>query len=310
MPPYHRLTSGSPAMGTATSASTSSARGSLHQPPLVVARRRTTVPLACRAAAGANADAAAAPPAPLATPPTPTPSTTTTRRTALVAAMAASSALLIPFVRPAAAIQGLTAGRIPGLSTVPDADGFVTYTRPEGKSGGHGVGWSEIPRFAFNVPQGWDEVPVSIADLGGTEIDVRFSPPDGGVSLSVVIAPVLRFLDLGYNSDVRLPDVGPPEKLIAGFYPELFGKTMEEGDVLAFDVVTKKPRNGRSDTRPLTYYNFELAKKRRVAMTATGNRVFILSLSPKSSVAARKHGPELQRIAESFEVEASEVRPL
>ena len=32
------------------------------------------------------------------------------------------------------AIQGLTAGRIPGI-TGPDADGFFTYARPEGKSG-------------------------------------------------------------------------------------------------------------------------------------------------------------------------------
>ena len=48
----------------------------------------------------------------------------------------------------------------------------MTYTRPEGKSGGHGVGWSEIPRYTFKVPQGWQESPVSIADLGGTEVRV------------------------------------------------------------------------------------------------------------------------------------------
>ena len=46
----------------------------------------------------------------------------------------------------------------------------MTYTRPEGKSGGHGVGWSEIPRYTFKVPPGWQESPVSIADLGGTEV--------------------------------------------------------------------------------------------------------------------------------------------
>jgi hypothetical protein len=32
------------------------------------------------------------------------------------------------------------------------------------------VGWSEIPRYSFRVPAGWDENPVSIADLGGTEV--------------------------------------------------------------------------------------------------------------------------------------------
>lgn len=38
-----------------------------------------------------------------------------------------------------------------------------------------------------------DQVPVSIADLGGTEIDLRFKSSQG--NLSVVVAPVLRFSD-------------------------------------------------------------------------------------------------------------------
>lgn len=40
----------------------------------------------------------------------------------------------------------------------------------QGKSGGHGVGWSEMPRYTFKVRPGWEETPVSIADLGGTEV--------------------------------------------------------------------------------------------------------------------------------------------
>ena len=40
-------------------------------------------------------------------------------------------------------------------------------------AGGHGVGWSEIQRYSFKVPKNWEETPVSIADLGGTEIDLR-----------------------------------------------------------------------------------------------------------------------------------------
>ena len=32
------------------------------------------------------------------------------------------------------------------------------------------MGWSEIPRYSFKVPEGWEEKPVSIADLGGTEV--------------------------------------------------------------------------------------------------------------------------------------------
>lgn len=96
---------------------------------------------------------------------------------------------------PAEAVQGYTAGRLPGMgdahtmlchttvweqsltsppvsgvSKATDADGYYTYTRPEGKQGGHGVGWSELPRYAFKVPPGWSEKAVSIADLGGTEV--------------------------------------------------------------------------------------------------------------------------------------------
>jgi hypothetical protein len=83
------------------------------------------------------------------------------------------------------------AGRIPGLSA-PDVNGLRTYRRPDAKSGGHGVGWSPITPYTFKVPQDWEEVPVSIADLGGTEIDLRFSSPQEG-NISVVVAPVLRF---------------------------------------------------------------------------------------------------------------------
>ena len=35
------------------------------------------------------------------------------------------------------------------------------------------MGWSEIPRYAFDIPDGWQETPVSIADLGGTEVRLR-----------------------------------------------------------------------------------------------------------------------------------------
>jgi hypothetical protein len=69
----------------------------------------------------------------------------------------------------ARAVQGLTAGRVPGLSPDPDMPNVQIYCRPEGKSGGHGVGWSEIPQYQFRVPDTWAEVPVSIADLGGAQ---------------------------------------------------------------------------------------------------------------------------------------------
>ncbi|KAI3981265.1 hypothetical protein MKX01_009532 [Papaver californicum] len=71
-----------------------------------------------------------------------------------------------------------------------------TYRRPDAKSGGHGVGWSSIIPYTFSVPQGWEEVPVSIADLGGTEIDLRFASSQAG-RLFVIVAPVLRFSSKG-----------------------------------------------------------------------------------------------------------------
>lgn len=40
------------------------------------------------------------------------------------------------------------------MSKEADAEGYYSYIRPEGKSGGHGVGWSEIPRYEFKVPAG------------------------------------------------------------------------------------------------------------------------------------------------------------
>jgi hypothetical protein len=60
------------------------------------------------------------------------------RRRALAATLAAAAALAGGAPPRAAAIQGSTAGRIPGV-TGPGADGLFLYTRPEGKSGGHGA---------------------------------------------------------------------------------------------------------------------------------------------------------------------------
>lgn len=31
-----------------------------------------------------------------------------------------------------------------------------------------------MPRYSFKVPEGWQETPVSIADLGGTEVSEAF----------------------------------------------------------------------------------------------------------------------------------------
>ncbi|KAI3947630.1 hypothetical protein MKX01_034295 [Papaver californicum] len=97
-----------------------------------------------------------------------------------------------------------------------------TYRRPDAKSGGHGVGWSPIIPYTFSVPQGWEEVPVSIADLGGTEIDLRFASSQAG-RLFVIVAPVLRFSS-SLGDDVNIEMVGTPDKVISAFGPEVTGR--------------------------------------------------------------------------------------
>jgi hypothetical protein len=159
------------------------------------------------------------------------------------------------------------AGRIPGLSA-PDVNGLRTYRRPDAKSGGHGVGWSPMTPYTFKVPQDWEEVPVSIADLGGTEIDLRFSSPQEG-NISVVVAPVLRFSStLGDNATIEA--IGTPEKVITAFGPEITGQNVE-GKVKDTDV---KTYGGR------TYYQFELDGPHvLISATAAGNRLYLMSVS-------------------------------
>ena len=135
-----------------------------------------------------------------------------------------------PTVQPANAVMGMTAGRVPGLSPA-NADGVRHYTRPEGKSGGHGVGWTEITPYSFDVYDGWEEVPVSIADPGGTEIDARFSSEqDGG--LKVVLAPVLRFANIDEGLNPTIEELIPLERFMAGFGPELTQSPVEEVDII------------------------------------------------------------------------------
>lgn len=188
------------------------------------------------------------------------------------------------------AIQGMTAGRIPGI-TGPDAEGRFTYTRPEGKAGSHGVGWSELPRYQFEVPSGWDEKPVSIADLGGTEIDLRFENIDEG-SLQVVVAPVLRFMDVGYNASVNIEDINTPDKIIAGFAPELYGAPLQEDDVIETEV---------EQVDGLYYYRWSVKPHHLVSATAVGNRLIILSTTSNSRQ-WRRGKDNLKRIQNSFKV--------
>ena len=198
----------------------------------------------------------------------------------------------------ASAIQGLVAGRLPGLSEV-DSDGFCKYTRPEGKSGGHGVGWSEIPPYSFKVPDGWDEKPTSIADLGGAEVDLRFQGTEG--DLAVIVAPVLRFRDVGFNADINLDEIfdGGPKQLITGFAPEITGEPLEDENLLRMEKVT---------ANNLPKYQYEILGGDKlpghhllISATATKNRVYIITVNASANQ-WRKNKDKLLKIAESFAV--------
>nr|GMD50257.1 PsbP domain-containing protein 4, chloroplastic [Ipomoea batatas] len=185
--------------------------------------------------------------------------------------------------------QGLLAGRVPGLSE-PDEQGWRTYHRPDDKSGGHGVGWSPIIPYSFSVPQEWDEVPVSIADLGGTEIDLRFASPKEG-RLFVIVAPVKRFSDT-LGEDITIEEIGPPEKVINAFGPEVIGENVE-GKVLSSEVTENSGRK---------YYHFELEPPHvLITATAAGNRLYLFSVTG-NGLQWKRHYSDLNRIARSFRV--------
>ncbi|KAL6316955.1 hypothetical protein AAG906_024493 [Vitis piasezkii] len=206
------------------------------------------------------------------------------RRSAIVSGVSLISSAVLGFPREGLAVvkQGLLAGRVPGLSE-PDEQGWRTYRRPDEKSGGHGVGWSPIIPYIFSVPSGWEEVPVSIADLGGTEIDLRFANSKEG-RLFVIVAPVLRFAD-NLGDDAKVEKIGPPEKVIAAFGPEVIGENVE-GKVLSMGVVEHSGR---------TYYQFELEPPHvLITATAAGNRLYLFSVTA-SGLQWKRHYKDLKR---------------
>lgn len=185
--------------------------------------------------------------------------------------------------------QGPLAGRVPGLSE-PNEQGWRTYRRPDEKSGGHGVGWSPIIPYSFSVPEGWEEVPVSIADLGGTEIDLRFGNSKQGKCF-VIVAPVLRFAD-DLGDDATIEKIGPPEKVINAFGPEVIGESVE-GKVVSMEVAEHSGR---------MYYQFELEPPHvLITATAAGNRLYLFNVTG-SGLQWKRHYPDLKRIADSFRV--------
>lgn len=220
----------------------------------------------------------------------------TNRRAAMAGLASVGGSVLLP-KQDAKAIQGETAGRLPGTSpsSVP---GFLQYKRPAGKQGGHGVGWSEIPPYGFLVPETWAEIPVSIADLGGTELDLRFKGDKGitGVKgdIAIVVAPVLRFASVGFNADVRIEDLFTPERAIVGFGTELTGRNVEDD----IESMNTRKKDG------LTYYDYELsggkAGHQLISMTALKNRMYIMVVQPKDSSYWERYRSDFEKVADSF----------
>ncbi|XP_057847491.2 psbP domain-containing protein 4, chloroplastic isoform X2 [Cryptomeria japonica] len=127
-------------------------------------------------------------------------------------------------------------------------------------------------------------------DLGGTEIDLRFSNKKEG-NVSVVVAPVLRFADSDDN--VKIENIGTPEKLIYAFGPELVGQNVE-GKLKSAEV---KELSGK------TYYQYELeAPHALVSATAAGNRLYLMTVSG-NGLQWKKYLPNLKQIADSFRVD-------
>jgi hypothetical protein len=96
----------------------------------------------------------------------------------------------------------------------------------------------------------------------------------------------------------------PPSPLClpcsAGFAPELFGKPLEEGQVLETDVL---------DKQGLQYYQWFVKPHHLVSATAEGNRLFILNVNA-SSVQWRKGAQLLRVVQQSFFVPRAVVKPL
>ncbi|XP_057490481.1 psbP domain-containing protein 4, chloroplastic isoform X2 [Actinidia eriantha] len=213
------------------------------------------------------------------------------RRQALLSGVSLISSAVLGFPGEGLAVvkQGLLAGRVPGLSE-PDEQGWRTYRRPDEKSGGHGVGWSPIIPYAFSVPQDWQEVPVSIADLGGTEIDLRFASSKEG-RVFVIVAPVLRFAD-NLGDDAKIELIGPPEKIISAFGPEVIGENVD-GKVMSMEV---SEHSGRK------YYQFELEPPHVIiTATAAGNRLYLFNVTA-NGLQWKRHYKDLKKIADSFRV--------
>ena len=56
--------------------------------------------------------------------------------------------------------------------------------------------------------------------VGGTEIDARFQSKTHG-DIAIIVAPVLRFKDIGFNARVTIDQLAQPQQIVEGFAPEV-----------------------------------------------------------------------------------------
>eukprot|EP00747_Dinoflagellata_sp_TGD_P054529 gnl/TRDRNA2_/TRDRNA2_149072_c0_seq1.p1 gnl/TRDRNA2_/TRDRNA2_149072_c0~~gnl/TRDRNA2_/TRDRNA2_149072_c0_seq1.p1 ORF type:complete len:193 (-),score=22.83 gnl/TRDRNA2_/TRDRNA2_149072_c0_seq1:477-1013(-) len=117
--------------------------------------------------------------------------------------------------------------------------------------------------------------------------------------LPVVVAPVLRFSDVGFGADVRIEQLGDPEKLINGFGPEITGDTVEDH----VDSMSTRKADG------LTFYDYELSGISRrlpgpllVTMTAAKNRLYICIAKPKVPSRWAEEQSTFRTMVDSFRV--------
>jgi len=193
---------------------------------------------------------------------------------------------------PAQAVMGSIAGRVPGFGKI-EEDGSMTYTRPEAKSGGHGIGWTEITPYSVKLREGWEEVAVSIADPGGTEIDTRFKSESEG-DVKIVLAPVLRFANVEDGENPTIEELVPITNFILGFAPEVLGQPVNEEQIKSME---KDTRNG------LTHYNYEISNEAHWLISATvwKKRVYLCSVKA-SGRQWRTAQPKLRDTIASFTV--------
>jgi hypothetical protein len=116
--------------------------------------------------------------------------------------------------------------------------------------------------------------------------------PEG--DLAVVVAPVLRFYDVGYNASVTIEEIAKPEAVIKAFAPELIGRSIEDDDITRIETVKYPDSN-------LTYYIYDLKPHFLIAATAFKNRLFVMTVRA-SSVQWRKSAAKLQTVRDSFRV--------